>query len=156
MFGSLLPAVPAAASDNSSIELGTAFSVSSSGNATGIRFYKGPGNTGSHVGSLWNSAGEKIAQVTFTEETATGWQTAIFANPVPLEAGQNYVVSYQAPNGNYAYTSEFFTQSWTNGVFTAPGPNNGVFRYGGGGPVPTNSWNSTNYFVDVVFTPASL
>ncbi|MDR6506665.1 DUF4082 domain-containing protein [Arthrobacter oryzae] len=155
MFGSLLPAVPAASGDNSSIELGTAFSVSAAGNATGVRFYKGSGNTGTHVGSLWNSAGEKIAEVTFTDETSTGWQTAMFANPVPLAVGQTYVVSYQAPNGNYAYTSAFFEQAWTNGVFTAPGPNNGVYRYGAGGPVPTNSWNATNYFVDVVFAPAS-
>ncbi|WCI08775.1 DUF4082 domain-containing protein [Arthrobacter sp. OVS8] len=98
LFGPLLPAVPAAG-DSSSVELGTAFSVSAAGHATGVRFYKGAGNTGTHVGSLWTAAGERLAQVTFTDETATGWQTALFAEPVALEPGQSYVVSYLAPNG---------------------------------------------------------
>ncbi|MDP9982906.1 hypothetical protein J2W14_002308 [Pseudarthrobacter oxydans] len=155
LFGSLLPAVPAATGDNSSIELGTAFSVSVAGSATGIRFYKGAGNTGTHVGSLWTAAGERLAQVTFTNETATGWQTASLSAPVALEPGQSYVVSYLAPNGNYPYTAAFFAESWINGVITAPGPRNGLYQYGSGGSVPTNSWNSTNYFVDVVFAPAS-
>ncbi|GAA2136917.1 hypothetical protein GCM10009825_22570 [Arthrobacter humicola] len=154
MFGSLLPAVPAVAGDTSSIELGTAFSVSAAGNATGVRFYKGAGNTGTHVGTLWNGAGEKLAQVTFAGETSTGWQTASFSAPVALTPGQTYVVSYLAPNGSYAYTAAFFAEPWINGVLTASGPNNGLYSYGAGGSVPTNSWNATNYFVDIVFTPA--
>ncbi|KUM41157.1 DUF4082 domain-containing protein [Arthrobacter sp. EPSL27] len=155
LFGPLLPAVQAATGDTSSIELGTAFSVSAAGSATGVRFYKGAGNTGTHVGSLWTAAGERLAQVTFTDETATGWQTATFAAPVPLEPGQSYVVSYLAPNGNYAYTAAFFAEPWINGLLTAPGPNNGRYQYGAGGSVPSNSWNATNYFVDVVFAPAA-
>ncbi|MGA8790215.1 MAG: DUF4082 domain-containing protein [Paenarthrobacter sp.] len=156
IFGSLTPQV-VSASDFMPVELGTAFSVSQAGNVTGIRFYKGAGNTGTHVGSLWNSAGTRLAQVTFTNETATGWQTATLSAPVALVTGQTYVVSYRAPNGRYSYTSAFFNQTYTSGVFTASGPNNGRYRYGSGGVMPTNSWNATNYFVDVVYsftTPA--
>lgn len=155
LFGPLLPAVPAESGDTSSIELGTAFAVSTAGSASGVRFYKGQGNTGTHVGSLWNAAGERLAQVTFSDETATGWQTATFPAPVALEPGQTYVVSYLAPNGNYAYTPAFFAEPWINGVLSAPGPNNGRYQYGGGGSMPTNSWNATNYFVDILFTPAT-
>ena len=154
LFGPLLPAVPAAG-DSSSVELGTAFSVSAAGDATGVRFYKGAGNTGTHVGSLWTAAGERLAQVTFTDETATGWQTALFADPVALEPGQSYVVSYLAPNGGYAYTAAFFAEPWINGLLTAPGPNNGRYEYGAGGSMPSNSWNATNYFVDILFAPAA-
>jgi hypothetical protein len=154
MFGSLLPAVPSVSGDSSSIELGTAFSVSAAGSATGVRFYKGADNTGTHVGSLWNAAGEKLAQVTFAGETSTGWQTASFSAPVALTPGQTYVVSYVAPNGGYAYTAGFFAEPWINGVLTASGPNNGLYSYGAGGSMPTSSWNATNYFVDVVFAPA--
>jgi hypothetical protein len=155
LFGPLLPAVPAASGDTSSIELGTAFAVSTAGSATGVRFYKGQGNTGTHVGSLWNAAGERLAEVAFTDETETGWQTASFPTPVALEPGQSYVVSYLAPNGNYAYTPAFFAEPWINGVLSAPGPNNGRYQYGAGGSMPANSWNATNYFVDVVFAPAT-
>lgn len=154
IFGSLLPQV-AANSDFLSVELGTAFTVSQAGNVTGIRFYKGAGNTGTHVGSLWNSAGTRLAQVTFTNETATGWQTATLATPVALATGQTYVVSYRAPNGRYSSTQGFFNQTWTSGVFTAAGPNNGRYRYGSGGVMPTSSWNATNYFVDVVYSTAA-
>ncbi|WP_284978270.1 DUF4082 domain-containing protein [Arthrobacter sp. fls2-241-R2A-200] len=154
IFGSTAPQV-ASAADGSSVELGTAFSVSQAGNVTGIRFYKGTGNTGTHVGSLWDSSGTRLAQVTFTNETATGWQTATLSAPVALATGQTYVVSYLAPNGNYAYTSAFFNQTWTSGVFTASGPNNGLYQYGSGGVVPANSWNATNYFVDVVYSTTS-
>ncbi|AFR29514.1 DUF4082 domain-containing protein [Arthrobacter sp. Rue61a] len=154
IFGSLVPQV-AANSDFLSVELGTAFTVSQAGNVTGIRFYKGAGNTGTHVGSLWNAAGTRLAQVTFTNETATGWQTATLATPVALTTGQTYVVSYRAPNGRYSSTSGFFNQTWTSGVFTAAGPNNGRYRYGSGGVMPTSSWNATNYFVDVVYSSAA-
>ncbi|AXJ11223.1 DUF4082 domain-containing protein [Arthrobacter sp. PM3] len=154
LFGSLLPAVSAVTGDTSSIELGTAFSVSTAGSATGVRFYKGATNTGTHVGTLWNDAGDKLAQVTFANETASGWQTASFSAPVALTPGQRYVVSYVAPSGNYASTSAFFAEPWINGALTASGPNNGLFSYGAGGAVPVNSWNATNYFVDIVFAPA--
>ena len=93
--------------------------------------------------------------MTFTDETATGWQTASFPAPVALEPGQNYVVSYLAPNGNYAYTPAFFAEPWINGILSAPGPDNGRYQYGAGGSMPANSWNATNYFVDIVFAPAS-
>ncbi|AOT04986.1 DUF4082 domain-containing protein [Arthrobacter sp. U41] len=154
LFGSLLPAVAAATGDTASIELGTAFSVSVAGSATGVRFYKGAGNTGTHIGSLWTAAGERLAQVTFTDETTTGWQSAAFSAPVALEPGQVYVVSYLAPNGNYSSTAAFFAEPWSNGVLTAPGPQNGLYQYGAGGSVPATSWNSTNYFVDIGFAPA--
>lgn len=137
------------------IEVGTAFSTSVAGTVTAIRFYKGSGNSGTHTGSLWNSAGTRIAQVTFTNETATGWQTATLPTPVALTPGATYVVSYYAPNGRYSSTPAALTQSRTVGPLTAPGGANGRYRYGSGGGLPNRSWNSTNYFVDVRFRPAS-
>ena len=49
-----MPATTAAA-DTSAVELGVKFRANQAGYVTGIRFYKGSGNTGTHVGSLWNS-----------------------------------------------------------------------------------------------------
>ena len=34
------------------------------GQITGIRFYKGPQNLGTHVGSLWTSTGTRLASRT--------------------------------------------------------------------------------------------
>ena len=62
------------------------FRTSQAGKITGIRFYKGPGNTGTHVGSLWSRTGTKLAAVTFAGETASGWQQATFSAPVTVTA----------------------------------------------------------------------
>ena len=63
---------------------------------TGVRFYKSAANTGTHTGSLWTSNGVLLATVTFTGETASGWQTATFSTPVQIKANTPYVVSYYA------------------------------------------------------------
>ena len=66
------------------MQLGTKFVPARSGQVVGVRFYKGSTNVGTHTGSLWSSTGTRLAQVTFTGETASGWQTAYFTTPVPV------------------------------------------------------------------------
>ena len=97
-----------ATQDSSAMELGLKFRTSVPGNLTGVRFYKALENTGTHVGSLWTEAGSPLASVTFSNETASGWQSASFAAPVALQPGTVYVVSYFAPNGHYAGESGYF------------------------------------------------
>lgn len=155
LFGSETPAVPAATNDPAAIEVGVSFVPSVAGSATGIRFYKGATNTGTHTGNLWTSTGTKLASVTFTGETASGWQGATLATPVKLTAGTRYVVSYVAPKGNYSYTTKYFAGTKTAGSLTARSGSNGVYRYGAGGGFPSSSHESTNYFVDVAFKPTS-
>jgi hypothetical protein len=154
LFADVTPAT-AAADDPSAIELGTRFTPSQNGTVTAVRFYKGAGNTGTHVGSLWDAGGGRLGQVTFSDETATGWQTATFATPIAVTAGTTYVVSYYAPVGRYAASPGYFATARTVGPLTAPSGNNGVYRYGAGGGFPAGSYNSTNYFVDVVFRATS-
>ncbi|WP_201931756.1 DUF4082 domain-containing protein [Nocardioides donggukensis] len=152
LFSDEVPQVSAATTDGSSVELGTAFTPAKNGTITSLRFFKGIGNNGTHVGSLWSSSGVRLATVNFTNETASGWQTAVLPSPVPVTAGTTYVVSYLAPQGHYAYTPAFFADGWSKGDLSAPATNNGRYLYGSGG-FPTFSHNATNYFVDVVFAP---
>ncbi len=70
----------AAADDSSPVEVGVSFVPAKAGQVTGIRFFKGAGNTGTHKGSLWSATGTKLAEVTFVGETASGWQTAMLAD----------------------------------------------------------------------------
>ncbi|WP_246357383.1 DUF4082 domain-containing protein [Pyxidicoccus fallax] len=143
--------------DTVSVELGVKFRSSVPGIVSGIRFYKGSSaNSGTHVGSLWSHSGQRLASATFTNETATGWQTVRFATPVSISANTTYVASYLAPRGRYSATSNAFAnQGTTNGPLTALASGvdgaNGVYLYGSGG-FPTQSYQSTNYFVDVLFT----
>jgi hypothetical protein len=151
-------AVPAviADSDTSAIELGMKFQASVPGTITGVRFYKGATNTGTHVGRLWTSSGTLLATVTFTNETASGWQQMSFASPVPIEANTTYVVSYHTTVGHYAANNNYFGTAVVNGPLTAPADGaaggNGVYIYGAGG-FPTQTFQATNYWVDVVFEP---
>jgi hypothetical protein len=143
--------------DGSAVELGLKFRSDTDGVITGVRFYKGgAANGGAHVGHLWNSAGALLGSVNFTNETASGWQQALFQNPIPITANTTYVVSYFAPQGNYAADANYFASSGVdNGplhaLSNALAGGNGVFHYGPTGGFPTNTNQAGNYWVDVVF-----
>ncbi len=146
-----------AVSDPNPVELGMKFRVAQGGTITGVRFYKGPQNTGTHTGSLWNSTGTNLGTVTFTNESASGWQIASFANPIPVTAGTTYVVSYHS-NGNYSADTGYFTSNISNGPITALASSgnggNGVYGYGASA-FPNSSFNASNYWVDAIFQPAA-
>ncbi len=149
--------VPATVSvaDPNQVELGMQFTSDVAGSVTGITFYKGPQNTGTHVGHLWTASGTLLATVTFSGETASGWQTATLSSPVSISANTTYVVSYYAPNGNYSANGAYFTSAADNpplhGLVSAPGQYNGVYAYGAS-QFPSRTYNATNYWVDVIFT----
>ena len=69
------------AGDLNPVEVGVKFKTDFGGSVTGIRFYKAAANTGTHIGSLWPPTGTRLAQATFTNETASGWQRVTFATP---------------------------------------------------------------------------
>ena len=148
------------ANDNNSVELGLKFSSSQSGYVTGVRFYKGSGNGGTHVGSLWTTSGTQLGQVTFANETASGWQQASFASPIAVTANTTYVVSYHAPAGHYAADSNYFASNgFDNAPLHAPSNassnGNGVYLYSASVAFPNNTYGATNYFVDVVFSTSA-
>jgi LPXTG-motif cell wall-anchored protein len=145
-----VPATPAF-NDLAAVEVGVKFAPTVDGTILGIRFYQGPGNTGSHTGHLWTYIGQSLGTVTFADSSDTGWQTAYFNAPVPVTAGTTYVASYFAPNGHYAADPDFFAKPLANGPLTAPTKDNGVYRYGSAGGAPTSTYHQTNYWVDVLF-----
>jgi hypothetical protein len=142
--------------DPNAIEVGTRFTSAINGYVTGVRFYKGPNNLGTHTGTLWSNSGQLLATGTFTGETVTGWQTLTFASPVAITANTPYVVSYFAPNGQYAVDSAYFVGGRSSYPLTAladgASGGNGLYRYGTTSGFPTGSYSSSNYWVDVVFT----
>jgi PKD repeat protein len=148
--------VPSTASayDPSSVELGITFRSDVGGKIKGIRFYKGSSNTGTHIGSLWTSTGTLLGRATFTAETASGWQQVNFATPIAITANTVYVASYHASSGYYADTSGFFaTKGIDNAPLHASAGANGVYKYGTSPGFPNASYQSSNYWVDVVFAP---
>lgn len=142
-------ATPATASspDTGSVELGMKFTADVDGAVTGVRFYKGTLNLGTHTGSLWTANGGLLANVTFVGESASGWQTAYFTSPVDIAAGTTYIVSYRAPIGGYALTTNGLA-----GVIDSPPlhtvAGGAVYTYGAGAPLTASD---ANYWVDLVF-----
>jgi hypothetical protein len=148
--------------DSRPVELGVKFQVAQAGSVSAIRFYKGPKNTGSHTGTLWDPRGLKVSQVAFSAETASGWQQANLPSPVSVSAGITYTASYHAPKGHYSVSENAFINSRTNGYLTVPASagsqgagGNGVYAYSPWVVYPTQSYRASNYWVDVVFTPDS-
>ncbi|PVY40665.1 DUF4082 domain-containing protein [Pontibacter virosus] len=145
--------------DGQALQLGMKFRSSIDGFVTGVRFYKQSGNTGTHTGQLYNSAGVLLASVAFSNETATGWQEAAFASPVAVSAGTTYVISYHSSAGNYSVNDNAFSQAIVNGPLTGLQNGvdgaNGVYRYTSSPAFPTSSYAASNYWVDVVFNTST-
>jgi hypothetical protein len=73
---------------------------------------------------------------------------------VAIRANTTYIVSYHTDAGGYALNQNFFVAAVDNPPLHAlrdgqDGPN-GVYLYGPGG-FPTETYLSSNYWVDVVF-----
>ena len=81
-----------------------------------------------------------------------GWQELDFSTPVTITAGTTYVASYHTNAGHYAITSNGLASAVTNGPLTALA-SGGVYAYGSGNVFPSNSFNASNYWVDVVYSP---
>ena len=153
---STLPGV-AAVNDPNAIEVGVKFRTSTDGVISGLRFYKGASNTGTHVGHLWTDNGTLLGSATFFNETPTGWQTVAFTPPIPVTANTVYVASYHTDTGNYALSRPFFSTGLSNSPLYAfangeVSVGNGVYSYGPSA-FPNQTWDSSNYWVDVVFNP---
>lgn len=147
LFGATVPAVKADP-DTNAVELGVQFRPAVDGTVSGVRFYKGTGNTGTHSGSVWSSSGTRLATGKFTGETASGWQTMSFAAPVAVTAGTTYTASYYAPKGHYAVENPF---AWPKVSGNLTGVK-GTYRYGATSGFPTSVYQTSNYWVDVTFT----
>jgi hypothetical protein len=155
--------------DANSIEVGMKFTSDTFGTVSGLRFYKFPTNTGTHVGSLWTSTGQLLAQATFSGESSSGWQQVSFSNPVPINPNTTYVIAYFAPVGHYAQTENYFypppspAPDWGSTVDSGPlhalrntlNTTNDVYIYTGSQTFPTSTFDAENYWVDPIFSPAA-
>jgi hypothetical protein len=95
-------------SDANAVALGVKFQASTNGTISGIRFYKGSKNTGTHIGALWSASGTLLASATFTNETASGWQQVNFSSPVSITANTIYIASCHTNKGEYSANGNYF------------------------------------------------
>lgn len=148
------------ANDAQSVEVGVKLRSSEPGLIKAIRYYKGMGTTGVHIGHIWTASGVLLATATFLNETGSGWQETVLDVPVILAPDVTIIASVFSPSGDYAFTPNYFTVTAGNGPIKAIGDgidgSNGIYSYSTASTFPTASYNASNYFVDVVFAPGVL
>ena len=101
---------------------------------------------------MWSSTGTLLASGTFSNETASGWQELDFSSPVAVTAGTTYVASYFTSTGHYADTQSGLASAVINGPLTALA-GGGVYANGSSNTFPTSTYQASNYWVDVVYSP---
>ena len=137
-------------SDGVSYELGVRVISDVAGQITALRFWKGASESGPHTGHVWTAAGQLLATVAFSNEGASGWQEQALASPVTVAPFAEYVVSVTtSANKLFVVTPGTFGTDLVNGHLRAVAGSNGV--YGPVGARPAQSYNSSNYFRDLVF-----
>jgi hypothetical protein len=152
IFGNSTPAI-SVVNDTNAVELGVQFQSSQAGTITAIRIYRAAATAAGSKVDLWSANGTLLGSGTIPAGSGStpGWVTVQLAQPVAIQAGVTYVASYYISNGNYADTRNFFSSPFTSGPLTALA---GVYHYGTGGGFPTNVYQNSNYWVDVVFVPS--
>ena len=108
IWSNMTTAIVVDAGPDRAVELGVKFRSDVDGTIAGIRFYKAAANTGIHMGNLWTSDGTLLATATFSNETDSGWQQALFATPVTIASNTIYVASYHVENGHYSEDDYYF------------------------------------------------
>lgn len=134
-------------------QVGTRFTARNNGVVHGVAFWKVRQSKGRHVATLWNAKGERLAAATFRGESRRGWQRVTFDAPVSIAAGDRYVVAYDTRT-SYGVTSSFRRKP-SSSVLALDGARSAVTSIGGSRTFPKNGRRGKNYWVDVLFTPAS-
>ena len=135
--------------------MGVKFKSDVDGSISGIRFYKGSQNTGTHTVSLWRTNGTLLARAVSTGETASGWQQVNFG-PVNITANTAYVASYHTTSGRYSFNGQYFASQYDNAplhaLADAPSGGNGVWQTNSTPIFPAQNYLAGNFWVDVVFS----
>jgi hypothetical protein len=159
IFGDAVPQNPVIS--DSAVTLGVKFYSTQAGAIAGIRFYRGAADPRGYTVELFSSSGTLLGSAMDSDTCSVPcWEQINFASPISIAANTTYVAAYYASNGDYANdtgTSGGLTNGASNGPLIAPASSqvggNGVYTYSRG--FPNQTWQDSNYYVDVSFTPSA-
>jgi Domain of unknown function (DUF4082) len=157
IFGKSVPKNPI--DDGNAVTLGVKFWSSQPGTISGIRFYRAVASPQGYVANLYSAEGTLLGSATIAQESGPlpGWQEADFVSPIPISANTTYIAAYYSAVGHGAWDEWGLSNGATNGPLTAPASSavggNGVYHYNN--TFPSNTYDSSNYYVDVAFAPAA-
>lgn len=141
--------------DGQAIDVGAKFRSTSAGQVTGLRFFRSAANEGVNTGSIWSAAGTLLGQVTFANGASPGWKEATLPSSVAISANTTYIVSLHSASGVYNATNSYLVTTSANGSlkFLADGEDgaNGLYEYSATPIFPAQTFESSFYWVDIVF-----
>jgi hypothetical protein len=146
--------------DTDAISVGTVFSVTEAVTATHVRFYFGAGwdtlGKPSTVAIYNNSSGALLQSASYSGTPSSGWNDVAITNQA-LTNGVGYIAVVYYAAGRYPAEGSYFDDhNPSNGVLTLTvGGSNGKYGYATGISRPTNSFNFSSYFPDVIVATAS-
>lgn len=117
LFGDEIPATLDTGPDDP-VTLATHFVALEDATITHLRFYKHENNTGTHVGAVYAAGhlgGTLLAEVTFTDETESGWQQQALDEPLQIEKGKAYYLCVHMPNGHWSQSTGYFVRGSAGG-----------------------------------------
>lgn len=152
--------------DGDKYTFGTLWHASVDGSVTSLWIYVGNSNLWGvagtallYTGGSWAAApGTELGRKDFTFSGTPGWQEIVLDTPIAVTAESLYMAAIFIDEiGHYAYTSNFFTTAYTNGVLSAvrgtsdpPDLGNGRYVAGTTPAYPqSRSNNYSNYWIDV-------
>lgn len=149
--------------DPDAVNVGVTFNVRGAPFVSGVKFYKGVDNTGTHVAHLYDvTTSTELASATFSGETSSGWQSVSFSSNVQVRDDHSYKVWVSMPNGHYAADGTFAGGSNYFGPFghgqygdsedvvIIPAGNSGSYSYTSDHTVVPSNATSNNYWVSPV------
>lgn len=147
---------PEKSASDAAFDLGTAFSVTSSGTVTGVRMYVCENESGAHAVRVWNNDTGAVVAGPYGWNVARGaarWETFSLPATVRIKSGGNYTVS--VTNGAdkiYAVTENGFDGVTSHSPFITVTENSGV-KSANIGELPTADGNKSCFFRDIIFVP---
>src|ERR1700730_15427151 len=159
IFGNTVPKTPVDP-DGSAVTLGVNFTSTQAGKITGIRYYRGQENSKGHshgyTVALYDAYGKQLAFASIARDTCAVpcWEQVNFPAAVSVNANTRYVAAYYTSPGHYADDQSGLLSNVSNPPLTALA-SGGVYYYGSGIGFPTQTRNSSNYWVDVLFTAST-
>jgi Domain of unknown function (DUF4082) len=161
IFGNATPRTPIDP-DTNAVTLGVKFQSSQSGAISGIRFYRAARSSSGYVARLYKADGTMLASTSVSAEpcsTLPCWEELDFASPISIGPNTTYVAAYFVKGGHYAGDTNGLANRVTSGPLAAPASSqaggNGVYKYGTSIAFPNQTYQASNYWVDVAFTPSA-
>ena len=156
IFGDAVPAVEVV-NDPNAVTLGVKFYSTMAGVVSGVRFYRGANNLNGYRVRLYTAGGLRLGRALVAGDTCAipCWESVNFASPIPIQENTTYIAAYYTSNGYYAADDTGFINGVMNGPLVVPASGasggNGVYTYSTG--FPNQTYEQSNYWVDVLFTP---